>query len=153
MTDTAVFRPDTAQWLIALRDASGNIIGTRIYDFGATGMTDLPVSGDFDGNGVTDTAVFRPDTAQWLIGLRDASGNAIGARVISFGATGLKDIPIPGDYDGNGVTDLAVFNPSSATWMINLQDSSGNTIGSRTYTFARPGWTISRSPATSTATA
>ena len=34
---------------------------------------------DYDGNGVTDTAVFRPDTAQWLIGLRNASGAAIGS--------------------------------------------------------------------------
>ena len=42
MTDTAVFRPDTAQWLIALRDASGNAIGAMSYSFGATGLTDIP---------------------------------------------------------------------------------------------------------------
>ena len=67
--------------------------GSRTYTFGATGLTDIPIPGDFDGNGVTDTAVFRPDTGQWLIGLRDSSGNAIGAMSYSFGATGLTDIP------------------------------------------------------------
>ena len=92
MTDLAVFNPSSATWMINLQDSSSNTIGSRNYTFGATGLDDIPIPGDFDGNGVTDTAVFRPDTAQWLIAL-DASGNAIGAMSYSFGATGLTDIP------------------------------------------------------------
>jgi len=34
-----------------------------------------------------------------------------------FGATG--DLPAPGDYDGDGKFDAAVFRPSTNTWFVN----------------------------------
>ncbi|MEO6239423.1 MAG: hypothetical protein ABIQ52_20700, partial [Vicinamibacterales bacterium] len=35
------------------------------------------------------------------------------------------DIPVPGDYDGNGVTDIAVFRPSAGQWFVR----NGGTFG------------------------
>ncbi|MGQ0542491.1 MAG: VCBS repeat-containing protein, partial [Blastocatellia bacterium] len=34
-----------------------------------------------------------------------------------FGANG--DIPVPGDYDGDGRLDAAVFRAASTTWFVN----------------------------------
>ena len=38
--------------------------------------------------------------------------------MISFGGWNLFDIPVPGDYDGVGRTEVAVFRPSTGQWMI-----------------------------------
>lgn len=36
----------------------------------------------------------------------------------SFGQTGLLDIPVPGDYEGVGHTEMVVFRPADATWWV-----------------------------------
>ncbi|WP_161602501.1 PQQ-dependent sugar dehydrogenase [Tautonia marina] len=111
--DLAVFRPESdlvpgaAHWLVAL--SGGGVIN---QPFGAAGM-DLPAPGDYDGDGRADLAVFRPESdlvpgaAHWLVAL--SGGGVINQP---FGAAGM-DLPAPGDYDGDGRADLAVFRPES----------------------------------------
>ena len=35
---------------------------------------------------------------------------------MSFGWSSV--VPVPADYDGNGVTDLAVYDPAVGTWCL-----------------------------------
>ena len=67
---------------------------------------------DYDGDGKTDLAVYRPSTGVWFI-LNSASFTG---RDQQWGVLG--DIPVPGDYDGDGKTDLAVYRPSTGVWFI-----------------------------------
>src|SRR5262249_28612119 len=46
----------------------------------------------------------------------------------TFGATNLTDIPVPGDYDGIGHTEMAVFRPSKAQWFV-LGPTGGRLAG------------------------
>lgn len=37
-------------------------------------------------------------------------------------------MPLPGDYDGDGRADLALFRPSSATWFVDVNRNGGTDL-------------------------
>jgi uncharacterized delta-60 repeat protein len=82
--------------------------------WGTTG--DKPVMGDFDGDGKTDAAVFRPSSGVWYI-RRSSDGVLSG---VQFGVA--TDKLVPADYDGDGKTDVAVYR--DGIWYI-LQSRDG----------------------------
>jgi hypothetical protein len=92
----------------------------QIY-FGAT--SDVPVPGDYDGDGKTDAVIFRPATGLWY-GPRTGAAQIVIQMVL--GQAG--DVPIPGDYDGDGKTDPAVYRPSTGLFFAVL--SGGGTKSS-----------------------
>ena len=166
-TTTATARPTSRS--TGRRPASGSIL-TSSTDFTTSAVVPLgrwpptsPVPGDYDGDGKTDIAVFRPSTGQWYVltsstELHDAVADrtwGVGDRhpgagrlrrrrqdrhrglsgprpatwyILQSSTTARRssrmrgaartDMPVPGDYDGDGKTDLAVFRPSTGEWFI-----------------------------------
>jgi uncharacterized delta-60 repeat protein len=95
-----------------------------VLDFGLNG--DVPVPGDYDGDGIQDLAVFRDGAGDWFtrkVYLTGCAPMDCTAQV-HFGLPG--DVPAPGDFDGDGITDRAVFRPSEGNWYI-LFSSGGYT--------------------------
>ncbi len=84
----------------------------RHFAWGLNG--DATVQRDYDGDGITDVAVFRDGAtaaAQTTWYIRNSSNGTV--RVEGFGITGDGannfDTPVPGDYDGDGKFDIAVY--------------------------------------------
>jgi hypothetical protein len=124
----AVFRPKTGYWHVD-RNADGNFGNCRIEAciyLKTFRAGDLPVIGDWTGNGITQVGLFRPSTGQWFI---NRTGNRLwdGCRrelcIESFGTDG--DIPVSGDWDGSGRSSIGVWRPSTGQWFL---DYNGNGV-------------------------
>jgi IPT/TIG domain len=69
---------------------------------------------DYDGDGRSDLAVYRPESGTWRV-VESGASSATGVATPWGTAT---DLPVPGDYDGDGRTDLAYYRPSTGVWSI-----------------------------------
>ncbi|EFK06581.1 FG-GAP repeat protein, partial [delta proteobacterium NaphS2] len=78
-------------------------------------------STDFDGDGKSDYAIFRPSDGRWYI--RYATG---ATAVYTWGSKG--DIPCPADVNNDGRAELIVFRPWQGRWYIRYWNGSTTSI-------------------------
>lgn len=115
-----------SKWRLGRSNTAGS--GARepsVFEFGLAG--DTPVPGDYDGDGVLDLAVFRNDTGDWFTRkvYLTGCGPMDCTEQLHFGQP--EDVPAPGDFDADGITDRVVFRPSEGNWYILF--SSGSYTG------------------------
>lgn len=87
--------------------------------------TDIPITGDWDGNGTTEIGVFR--NSAWYL---DADGNGswitgVDTKVDAFGLA--TDVPVTGDWNGDGATEIGVFR--NGAWSLDADGSGTWTAG------------------------
>jgi len=120
-TDIAVWRAGSFAYFYVLNSSNNTV---RIEQFGRTG-DDPRVVGDWDGDGKADPAVYRnASTAgeQSFFFYRPSSQPGVDFVPIRWGTAG--DLPLRGDFDGDGKLDAAVYRASDNIWYI--RQSSNN---------------------------
>jgi subtilisin-like proprotein convertase family protein len=118
--DLLVFRPSNGTWY----GLPSNVAPFTV-SFGLAG--DIPATLDIDGDGFAEFCVWRPSTGQWFARSL-LSGTT---TTMAFGLAG--DIPAPArprlpsapvsDFDGDGVSDVTVFRPSTGEWFTRTSSS------------------------------
>jgi len=116
--DPSIWRPTNAlcpgqAGLWFTQFSTGGTRGTCIGQYG-----DLPVPADYDGDGRSDLAIYRPmnptcigQSGLWYVQL--SGGGTINE---CFGEAAA--IPVPADYEGRGGADLAYYRPLSGEFLI-----------------------------------
>jgi hypothetical protein len=108
VTELAVYRRSDGGWWV------NNVYGDLHWGV----AEDVPVAADYDGDGHTDIAVYRPSNATWYV-LRSADWTADVRGPYGGGSPRLADgghVPVPGDYNGDGRAEPAVFRTTDSTW-------------------------------------
>lgn len=101
----ATYERDWGLWRI--RSPNGS---TRTHFLGDAAST--PVPGDYDGDGITDVAVFKQSIGRWTV----LQSSTITEETYTLGDP--DSVPVQADYDGDGITDMAVYVRSTGDWDI-----------------------------------
>ncbi|HZZ73143.1 MAG TPA: SdrD B-like domain-containing protein [Pirellulales bacterium] len=87
----------------------------HVFEYGSPG--DVPVSGDWDGSGISRIGVFRH--GHWYLDM-DGNGKwSPGDVVVDFGQAG--DIPVVGDWTGDGITKIGVYRQGK--WILDTNNN------------------------------
>ncbi len=132
-TDIAVWRPSNGVWYVI--PSSTNIPYSQQWGL----IGDVPVPADYDGDGKTDLAVWRPSNGLWYImptsnpaavytGQWGLPTNLLETKFVigSFGKGAY--IRVPGDFDGDGQLDFAVWQPGTGNWFVIPSSHPGTPI-------------------------
>lgn len=115
-SDLAVYHHNSGNWYIR-RFEDGGIPITFGQNWG--GQAYRPVSGDFNGDGKFDLAVYDRFRGEWFI---MSLGSSVGPEnpPITFGQNwgSSQMTPVSGDYNGDGISDLAVYDEPTGNWFI-----------------------------------
>ena len=98
---------DAGHWTLG-RFEGGNVSILREETFGHP--EGKPVTGDFNGDGVSDVGVFHD--GHWYL---DLNGNGVWDEGDLWAKLGTEgDLPVTGDWDGDGKTDIGIYGPAWA---------------------------------------
>jgi RHS repeat-associated protein len=143
LTDIALTRAGWWSWLVYLGQVGGGL-SRQTWDLGAANLLDgdgldYVVTGDFNGDGLSDIAWTRPGWVGFRMALAKVGGGFYFTHwgVSGWGnALGLdgKNFVVVGDFNGDGLDDIATTRPGWAQWHMYVALPGGS--------FSRTDWTL-----------
>lgn len=111
----AVVRPSGVdlRWLVASGTDQATPTVAAAYAWGRLGAGDVVVSGDWDGDGRATAGVARPDGDSYLWLLTDDVVTPGVDHQLRWGRPSRGDVPVAGDWDGDGRWSPGVVRPEA----------------------------------------
>jgi hypothetical protein len=106
-SDASVWTPGSGVWSW-LASGQGNALKQRGFGGRQAIRSSRPTTMVTD---ITDYAVWRPSNGRWYF-----QGSTGTYQYHQWGVAG--DIPLTGDYNGDGRADFIIFRPSNGTWYV-----------------------------------
>ncbi|HEY2961746.1 MAG TPA: SBBP repeat-containing protein [Pyrinomonadaceae bacterium] len=133
-----VFNPSSGQWNLTNGNKGLNVNNSTPpvnFTFTLGQVGDLPVVGDWDGNGFDGVGVFRTGNSTWL--LSNGFQGTIDIKPFIFGSLG--SLPIAGDWNGDGIDSVGVFTAKLGLMSLNNVNATGNGVGDIVFNFGQSG--------------
>jgi hypothetical protein len=118
-----------ATWSVGTFDSSSTRFTLHFPDgsvktvvFGERG--DLPVAGDWNGDGVDTIGVYRPSTQTFLL----RNENTAGVADVTWSLGSGVEIPVAGDWNNDGRATPGLYHPDAATFIFLGDDGTETRI-------------------------
>ncbi len=131
-TDLALIDGSGTWYLAYYQSSSDSYANTRNVPWANTGGSDfVPFTGDFDGNGVTDLALYKKSTGRWIF--QGIVGTDY-ARMPDFVWGNANYQPFAGDFNSDGKTDIGLIDPAG-TWYFAFSNGNWTFANTRNFTW------------------
>jgi hypothetical protein len=114
-----------------LKNASAAGAADLTFAFGVGGLGYVPLTGDWNGDGVDTIGLYHPPTGVFFLKNTNASGPA--DLTFTFGVGGVAYVPLAGDWDGDGTDTVGLYQP--ATGVFFLRNANAGGAADVTFTF------------------
>ncbi len=131
--DTVALQASNGLFKILTYATAAEASHTFFYGLGG----DVPISGDWDCDGVETLGLYRRSTGYVYLRNSNSQGNA--NITFFFGIPG--DVPVAGDFNGNGCDTVGIYRPSEGRFYLSdtLGSNGGYFVAERSFYFGLPG--------------
>ena len=94
-------------------------------------MFALPITGDFNGDGITDVGIYQPDQDHFYLDYLNNQAQSIGQVNAPYGfhTPGVFAVPITDDFNGDGIDDVGIYQPDQDHFYLDYLNNQAQSIG------------------------
>ncbi len=138
-TDVGIYLPALDQFALNDLNPQGQSIGQSIFTYGfhTGGVYSVPLVGDFNRDGTTDVGIYVPTQDFFALDNLGVNGQSIGQNVFTYGFHdgGTFAVPIVGDFNGDGTTDVGVYLPNHDLFALDYLNTRTGSVGQSVFSY------------------